>query len=280
MKKNCKIIITVFCFFLLFTVALSAKSLEYSISGDYMVRLPGSSVYIKSTLSNFPNNTIFSIPDINVASCSSLLLEGHQIKLYPGTVFKFNKECFVPLAGRFEFSTDDNESTPINIVANNCNAGYISGHFFIEVTPDNGVFFVLKNKGSVWIKDINRKVFELKQGQQVHVPLFGDSVFKNRVDSFWGKPPSSFKNLSEAGQETSYGILANSFRVDNNIPNKEKLNNDDKSGSNKKEEDDEDNVETEDNEEAEDVEELEEVDEVGEDEDIDGENNKNILDSK
>ncbi len=184
-----------------------AVSLPVAIEGNYLIRLPGSGRYIQKNLPKLPDNTIISIPLEN-ASNSLLILDSHNIKLYPGAVFKISKGSFIPMAGRFEFSSEEKTATStINIVANNCNAGYRYGHFLVEVTPDNGIFFAMKNKGLAWVKDIYRKVFELKQGQQVHIPLFGQSKLRNTIEAFWGKEPSSFGHLGEVGQETAYGIV-------------------------------------------------------------------------
>ncbi len=209
MKANKISILITLYLFLCITKSLFASSisLPININGYYLIRLPGSSKYIQNTLSKLPDNIIFSIPDINNASNTSFMLDGHLVKAYPGTVFKISKSSFIPLSGRFEFSSDETATNSINIIANNCNAGYSYGHFLIEATPDNGIFFAMKNRGSAWVKDHYRKVFELKSGQQLQVPLFGESILRNRVEAFWGKDPSSFGNLGEIGQETAYGIV-------------------------------------------------------------------------
>lgn len=209
MKANKITILIILYLFLFFTKSLfaSSVSLPIDINGYYLIRLPGSSKYIQNTLTKLPDNIIFSIPDINNASNTSFTLDGHLVKAYPGTVFKISKSSFIPLSGRFEFTSDETATNSINIIANNCNAGYSYGHFLIEATPDNGIFFAMKNNGSAWIKDHHRKVFELKSGQQLQVPLFGESILRNRVEAFWGKEPSSFGNLGEIGQETAYGIV-------------------------------------------------------------------------
>ena len=185
---------------------LYSASLPLEIEGDYLIRLPGSSRAVRNKYKVFPDNAIYSIPSEEKASDTILLLDGHRIKLFPGASFKISKGLLIPLVGRFEFSSSDNATSSINIAANNCNAAYSFGHFFIEATPDNGVFFAMKSKGSAWVKDISRKVFELRQGQQIQVPLYGQTVLKSHVESFWGKKPSSFGHLGEVGQETAYGI--------------------------------------------------------------------------
>ena len=202
-KKSFLFIISLFLFY----TELFGASLPLSIEGNHLIRLPGSSKYIEDKLTTVPDNIIIFVPEANNASNSILNLDGHSIKLYPGSVFKISKGFFMPMSGRFEFTSDETATNSINIIANNCNAGYSYGHFLIEATPDNGIFFAMKNNGSAWIKDLSRKVFELKQGQQVQVPLYGNSVIRSRVESFWGKEPSSFGNLGEVGQETAYGIV-------------------------------------------------------------------------
>ena len=217
----------------------ASTSLPLEINGNYFIRLPKTSKYTNPTLKKYPDNTIYSIPDINNASNSTILLDGHEIKVFPGSVFKISKGFFVPLAGRYEFASDETATNSINIIVNNCNAGYSFGHFIIEATPDNGVFFALKSSGRAWVKDSFRKVFELRQGQQVHVPLFGASVLRNRVESFWGKEPSSFGNLGEVGRETAYGIVGNDSTFNNYLKStkkdltKDKKNDNNTSKSNK-----------------------------------------------
>lgn len=186
---------------------MQAASLPITLEGEHMIRLSGSSRYIKDTFDKLPDNVIVCIPDIENASSTSAIIAGHRINLYPGVTFKISKGAFIPLTGRFEFSPDNTAASSISIVAHNCNAGYYSGHFLIEATPDNGTFFALKDNGTVWIKDIARNIFELKSGQQVHVPMFGKAVFKPRLEAFWGKEPSSFNSLGEVGQEIAYGIV-------------------------------------------------------------------------
>ncbi len=205
--NNLFLLIILFSFVLVLNTGF-ATSLPLEIEGDYSIRLPNSGKYIRNYLGKLPDNIIISVPNNNKkASDSIAIIDGHRIKLFQGASFKISKGSFIPLLGRFEFNSDETATNSISIVANNCNAGYFYGNFFIEVTPDNGVFFALKNKGNAWVKDINRKVFELKQGQQVQVPLFGSSVLRNHVEAFWGKEPSSFGHLGEVGQETAYGIV-------------------------------------------------------------------------
>lgn len=202
--KNSLLIISLF--FLGIVQNLFSASLPLDIEGNYLIRLPGSSKAVHNDNKVFPDNAIYSIPNEEKASDTLLLLDGHKVKLYPGASFKISKGILIPLVGRFEFSTSDDEANSINIAAINCNAAYTCGHFFIEATPDNGIFFAMKSKGNVWVKDISRNVYELKQGQQIQVPLYGQTVLKSHVESFWGKKPSSFGNLGEVGQETAYGI--------------------------------------------------------------------------
>ena len=203
-RKNSLLIISLFIFGI--AQNLFSASLPLDIEGEYLIRLPRSSRAVHNDKKVFPDNAIYSIPNEEKASDTLLLLDGHKIKLYPGSSFKISKGILIPLVGRFEFSSTDDEANSINIAANNCNAAYTYGHFFIEATPDNGVFFAMKSKGSAWVKDIARNVYELKQGQQIQVPLYGQTVLKSHVESFWGKKPSSFGHLGEVGQETAYGI--------------------------------------------------------------------------
>ena len=247
--NNNLFLLILFSFVCIFNAAF-AISLPLEIEGDYSIRLPNSGKYIRNYSGKLPDNIIISIPNDNKqASDSIALIDGHRIKLFQGASFKISKGSFIPLLGRFEFNSDETATNTISIVANNCNAGYSYGNFFIEVTPDNGVFFALKNKGNAWVKDVNRRVFELKQGQQVQVPLFGASVLRNHVEAFWGKEPSSFGHLGEVGQETAYGIVGK----ESSVTNKTKTEQEDSELDNDEEEDEE-------SEESEDANEAEETD--------------------
>lgn len=199
---------------------VSAASIPLSIEGEYLIRFPGSSSYTKDNTSDFPENAIISIPDKKYSEPVNSVLDGCSLKLYPGVSFRISKGYFLPLTGRFEFISNAIATKSINIIGSNYNAGYMNGHFLIEVTPDNGVFFALKDKGIAWVKDSARKVFSLKNGQQVHIPMFGAGVIKNRLESFWGKAPSSYGALGEVGQETAYGIVG--FDLSNNKVKNEK----------------------------------------------------------
>ncbi len=227
---------------LLATQNLFSASLPLDIEGEYLIRFPGSSKAVHNKNKVFPDNAIYSIPNEAKASDTILLLSGHRIKLYPGASFKISKGLLIPLVGRFEFSTSDDEAESVNIVANNCNSAYTYGHFFIEATPDNGIFFAMKSKGSAWVKDIARNVYELKQGQQVQVPLYGQAVLKSHVESFWGKKPSSFGHLGEVGQETAYGIAGTGSGYSFNSKKSSDI-----SDSDEKENDDDDENEDKDN---------------------------------
>ena len=215
--KNSLLILSLFIIFAIQPICSASLPLE--IEGDYLIRLPGSSRAVHNKHNVFPNNAIYSIPNEENASDTILLLDGHRIKLFPGASFKITKGLLIPLVGRFEFSSSDNATNSINIAANNCNAAYTYGHFLIEATPDNGIFFAMKSKGSAWVKDISRNVFELRQGQQIQVPLYGQTVLKSHVESFWGKKPSSFGHLGEVGQETAYGIAGTGSGYTSNSKN-------------------------------------------------------------
>mgnify|MGYP003289959125 CR=1 FL=1 len=204
-KKMCGIAVALFS-----TCILNSLFAEYSVSieGNHLIRLPGSSRYREDNFERFPNNSIISVPDERNASSSYLLLNEHRIQLYPGCVCKISDATLIPLSGRFEFDSDATATTSVFIATDRCNASYSSGNFFIEATPDNGVFFALKDNGKIWIKDSYRQVFEMRSGQQIHIPLFGTSVLKNHMEGFWNREPSGFDNLGEAGQEGAYGIVS------------------------------------------------------------------------
>lgn len=213
MKTSNSLGLVILTLLLVFCRNVSAAVQPLTIQGKYFIRLPDSSRFSENPVDErIPDGSIVSIPKVRNASTSILLLNGHKVVLYPGATFKWRKTVLTPLSGRFEFSSEEGSGfDSVNIATKNCNAGYKYGRFLIEATPDNGVFFAMRNSGSAWIKDIYRNVFELKAGQQIHIPLFGQAVSKNRLEAFWGKESSSFANLGEVGQEASYGIVGQDF---------------------------------------------------------------------
>ena len=124
MKTNNSLL---FLFFIFLFAGQNLFSAPFSldIEGEYLIRFPGSSKAVHNHSNLFPDNAIYSVPNEEKASDTILLLDGHRIKLHPGASFKVSKGLFIPLVGRFEFSTKDNEADSVNIVANNCNE-YVS----------------------------------------------------------------------------------------------------------------------------------------------------------
>ncbi len=257
-----------FCLTLFSGVVYTAfASTTAHVEGAHKIRLAGTARYISKELDNIPNNSIVMIPDTRNASPSTLIFETHSIKVFPGAVFKIVGKILQPLSGRFEFNTDV-ASGSLSIYTERCNIGYRKGNFLIEATPDNGVFFALKNNGDVWLKDSYRKVYEMVSSQQIHIPVFGETVVKNRLEGFWYDEPAGFDDTGDAGIEIGYGIAGTgTTKSDDNKSESEK----DKSEASEKElsEDSEDGDEEDVDYESEDDDENEDIDSEEDDETID-----------
>lgn len=261
-------LLIIFCLTLFSNVVSTAfASTTAHVEGAHKIRLAGTARYISKELDSIPNNSIVMIPDTRNASPSTLIFETHSIKVFPGAVFKIIGKILQPLSGRFEFNTDV-ASGSLSIYTERCNIGYRKGNFLIESTPDNGVFFALKNNGDVWLKDSYRKVYEMVSSQQIHIPVFGETVVKNRLEGFWYDEPAGFDDTGDAGVEIGYGIAGTgTTKYDANKSESEK----DKSEDSEKElsEDSEDG----------DEEDVDYESEDDEDEDIDSEEDDETIES-
>jgi hypothetical protein len=80
---------------------------------------------------------------------------------------------------------------------------YNSGRLLLEVTPDDGTFIALRNKGDAFVKALNRQIFDLAAGQEVYFPLFGEAKLKKRLSGFWSDPPTGFSAARRRLDSTS-----------------------------------------------------------------------------
>lgn len=181
-----------FSFFLSGNVC--AKPLSgVELRGFFFVRLPGQHDFIAQNYDYLPANTMVLVkPDTKnpMASGSVLIVGSHSIILYPGATLRLLADAVYPISGRFAISAAEN-AEPLRILTKNFIAEYISGNLLLEITPDNGTYVVMRDKGNAWLKDAGRKIFQLQPGQELFFPLFGATV-EQRLSSFWSEPPTSF----------------------------------------------------------------------------------------
>lgn len=169
-----------------------------TVTGECYVREPGLVNFSLPTTGNYLSvDTIVTVkPSVSnsVATGSTILLGSHTLILFPGSTVRILANGIYPLAGRFELNTKS-ASEALQINTRKFSAAYNEGNFLIEVTPDNGTYAALRNKGEVWFKDSARRIFQLQPGQQLYFPLFGETQQQERLSGFWAASPASFASV-------------------------------------------------------------------------------------
>lgn len=187
-------------------VAQSAE-LQTSVSfvGPCYFRLPGfRSFVLQYDYAGAPLDTLAAVrPDVQnpLATDSKMLVGSYTVTMLPGASLKLSARGFVPLAGRFVIAGEGDK--PLVFVSRFYELYYRSGLLLLEVTPDDGTYIVLRNKGDVFVKGLNRSIFDLAAGQEVHFPLFGQARLKNRMSGFWNDPPTGFSAARRRPDSTS-----------------------------------------------------------------------------
>ena len=184
--------------FILFAAILPASEQIPSISfaGPCYFRLPGfRSFVLQHDFSEVPVDTLVTVrPDVNnpLATDSRLLVGSYTVTMLPGAVLKISARGFVPLTGRFVFAGEGDRA--IVFASRAYELYYKSGRLLLEVTPDDGTFIVLRGKGDAFVKGLNRRIYDLEAGQEIHFPLFGEAKLRNRPGGFWNDPPTGFSS--------------------------------------------------------------------------------------
>jgi len=163
-------------------------------SGPCYFRLPGyHSFVLQNDANSMPLDTLVTVrPDVqsSLATDSQLLVGSYTITLLPGATFKIISRGFAPLAGRFLFAGEGDD--PLIFVTRAFELHYKSGGLMLEITPDEGTYIAMRDKGDAFVKDLRRQVYDLKPGQEIYFPLFGEAKLKKRLSGFWEDPPTGF----------------------------------------------------------------------------------------
>ena len=176
-----------------------------SFAGPFYFRLPGfRSFVLQHDFSGVPLDTLVAVrPDVHnpLATDARMLVGSYTVTMLPGASLKLTARGFVPLAGRFIFSGEGDE--PLVFASRAYELYYNSGRLLLEVTPDDGTFIALRNKGDAFVKALNRQIFDLAAGQEVYFPLFGEAKLKKRLSGFWSDPPTGFSAARRRLDSTS-----------------------------------------------------------------------------
>lgn len=203
-----------------------------SFSGPCYFRLPGFHSFVfQNGADSIPEGTLVTVrPDVQnpVASESRLMVGSYTVTLLPGATFKAMRRGFVPLSGRFMFEGEGNEA--LIFTTRSFELHYKHGRLLLEITPDDGTFIALRNKGDVFVKALNRQIYDLAAGNELYFPLFGAAKLKKRMSGFWDDPPTGFSSARRRPE------LASSFE------DEEETDEDDKDGEAVSDADDSDNV--------------------------------------
>lgn len=172
------------------------KNVAVSFSGPCYFRLPGFHSFVfQDGADSVPEGTLVTVrPDVQnpVASESRLMVGSYTVTLLPGATFKAMRRGFVPLSGRFLFDGEGNEA--LIFTTRSFELHYKRGRLLLEITPDDGTFIALRNKGDVFVKALNRHIYDLAAGNELHFPLFGAAKLKKRLSGFWDDPPTGFSS--------------------------------------------------------------------------------------
>ncbi len=198
--------------FLLAVIIFSAgklRSAETTVSanfdGSFYFRLPGfRSFVLQHDFKGLPSGSLAAVrPDVQnpLATDSKMLIGSYSVTMLPGASLKLSDRGFIPLAGRFIIAGEGDE--PLVFISRAYELYYKSGRLLLEVTPDDGTFIALRNKGDVFVKSLNRSIYDLEAGQEVHFPLFGEAKLKKRLSGFWSDPPTGFSAARRRPDSTS-----------------------------------------------------------------------------
>ena len=159
----------------------SPDSVGFKLFDDEQTIESGSIITVKPS---------FSAP---LATETKIVCGSHTVSFFPGATVKILAEGLQPLSGRIEILSEA-ATEPIAIRTARFSGEIYDGHLLLEVTPDDGTFIAMRNRGQAWFKDRTRKIFELENGHELHFPLFGPAVEMPVLSGFWSDQPGSFSS--------------------------------------------------------------------------------------
>lgn len=169
------------------------------VKGNVLARKPFGVYYdhIPENVKIPENSVILAIPDKQnpLATDSAIIIGSHTITLFPAASLRLTKEGIVPLTGRINLNTQEENSPPLFIDTRKCHGEYYYGNLFIEMDPEDNIFIAMQNTGKAWFKDTSLTLFELNDSYELLFPLYGLATSKRKLSTFWNSPPKTFGNL-------------------------------------------------------------------------------------
>lgn len=169
------------------------------VKGNVLARKPFDVYYehIPENVKIPENSVILAIPDNQnpLATDSAIIIGSHTITLFPAASLRLTKEGIVPLTGRINLNTQEENSPPLFIDTRKCHGEYYYGNLFIEMDPEDNIFIAMQNTGKAWFKDTSLTLFELNDSYELLFPLYGLATSKRKLSTFWNSPPKTFGNL-------------------------------------------------------------------------------------
>lgn len=124
-----------------------------------------------------------------LATGSTIEIASFSLTVFPGSTLKVAGRNLNLLKGRIKITGDNPESSSLRIGDAKFSAEIYHGDFLLEVTPEDDFWMAMSKKGEAWLKDRSRRVVEFQPGSEVHIPLFGKTIVKERLSSRWEKAP-------------------------------------------------------------------------------------------
>lgn len=131
-----------------------------------------------------PPDTLFPL-----ATGSSLQIGSCSVILYPGTTLRIEEKGMRLLGGRIKVSNDNAAAEPLRFISAKFHAELYHGEYLLEVSPDGDNWLAMMKKGEGWMKDRSRRVVEFQPGTEIQVPLFSETLVKERLSPRWEQPP-------------------------------------------------------------------------------------------
>ncbi|MDN5278138.1 MAG: hypothetical protein PWR01_2103 [Clostridiales bacterium] len=192
-KMKTKLLAVLFCFLCLLNNSLTA-AVEAIVCGDLFIRTFAGNEFeaVPEGSFFFADESLIAVaPNLKMplATDSYISFASHTMVLYPGAVFKVKDYGFRLLNGRINLTSQEQELEPVVFRGAKYFFQYSHGDFFLEVTPKDTSWFLMRNKGSAWVKDFSRTVVEFLPGTEIEIPRFGQMKVSERPGSRWELPP-------------------------------------------------------------------------------------------
>lgn len=131
-----------------------------------------------------PPDTLFPL-----ATGSSLQIGSFSVILYPGATLRIEEKGMRLLGGRIKVSNENVAAESLRFIAAKYHAELYHGEYLLEVSPDGDHWLAALKKGEGWVKDRSRRLVEFQPGTEVQVPLFSETLVKERLSPRWEQPP-------------------------------------------------------------------------------------------